>query len=151
MFDIQVKLKVILADCPEDGLAAIDFRRQYGIPDAPSNMVALEFVSDGEDLCRAAARYLNRSADLIILGEGKNGSADPREQVPSYTASPAARALVSPISNEYGGGRRGAYAVPTAPVGAFLRDPDEGLIDLIDALAQAAATDELARSARPSK
>lgn len=68
--------------CPKNGLAAIDFRRQHGLPDAPSNIIILpSFQWEDEAFVREHAHLADSDAD--IEGSGRAG-----KQINLYVGAP---------------------------------------------------------------
>jgi hypothetical protein len=60
-------LFVEIEGCPYDGLPAIDFRRRAGLPEEPTNKVALgPYTFTDEAYCRGLAHLLNDKADLEV-------------------------------------------------------------------------------------
>lgn len=71
MFKVQLKFSIALEGCPDYGIPAIDFRRKFGIPEAPDNMVKVDFERVDEKLCRKFADYCNTNGDLILRDRGE--------------------------------------------------------------------------------
>lgn len=68
MFKIysQNTLDCFIEGCPENGLPAIDFRRQHGLPDAPTNRIHIKLDHPSEAVCRRFQEFLNYEGDLRI-------------------------------------------------------------------------------------
>ncbi len=67
MFRISIETELIIKDCPESGVAAIDWRRKHGVEPAPTNKFLFVYHDDSdEDFCRAFLALLNKDADLVI-------------------------------------------------------------------------------------
>lgn len=64
MFDITIHLTTKIADCPPEGLAAIDFRRNHGLPERASAVEEIQVEISDELACRAAQHRLSSGADL---------------------------------------------------------------------------------------
>ena len=55
MYQINISRDVIIQDCPENGLAAVDFRRAAGLPEDTSNEIRLDVSAQDEAVIRAIA------------------------------------------------------------------------------------------------
>lgn len=55
-----------LRGCPESGLAAIDFRREHGLPEAPDDVVVHGLDVRAEDLVRKYSAWANRHARIHL-------------------------------------------------------------------------------------
>lgn len=55
MFKFQIERTVVIEGCPVSGLAAVDFRRANGLPDATDNEVVIAADITSESLVRALA------------------------------------------------------------------------------------------------
>lgn len=68
MFRTLIKTSVLIADCPAEGIAAVDWRRSNGLPEDASNAVRIETGSDSEATFRAIAAewpdVIDRNADV---------------------------------------------------------------------------------------
>lgn len=68
MFNVKIKCTAIIKDCPESGVAAIDWRREQGIPDAPTNKIDVVIDVTSEPLVRELGGG-NSTADITISTE----------------------------------------------------------------------------------
>lgn len=58
------KLEVIIEGCPKSGIPAIDFRRQAGLPESPTNVIKLLVDLTSEAAVRQFAQFANSDADI---------------------------------------------------------------------------------------
>ena len=68
MFNVKIKCTAIIKDCPESGVAAIDWRREQGIPDAPTNQIDVVIDVVSEPLVRELGGG-DSAADITISTE----------------------------------------------------------------------------------
>ena len=68
MFNVRIKCTAIIKDCPELGVAAIDWRREQGIPDAPTNQIDVVIDVVSEPLVRELGGG-DSAADITISTE----------------------------------------------------------------------------------
>jgi hypothetical protein len=66
MFKYSIDVEVRIEGCPEQGLAAVDFRRKHELPEAPTNVIPLKLEGVSEAVCRDVNRYLDDNADLEL-------------------------------------------------------------------------------------
>lgn len=65
MFKISLTVNVHYEGCPENGLAAIDWRDSMGLFRKPSNFAfQIKFLMENEKLCRLNPALLDENADL---------------------------------------------------------------------------------------
>lgn len=98
MFRIIIKptRKYEIVGCPDDGVAAVDFRRSHGIPPAPHDKVSYDLDYTSEAICRRFQAKLNGEADLDLDGLFQYSNHGDHQSV-----SPAGAALAgAPINNE---------------------------------------------------
>lgn len=73
MFQVHLgKITVAYAGCPAHGLAAVDWRRAHGLPDATDNIGIHAYsppVFEDERLCRLVADCLDDDADFVEAAE----------------------------------------------------------------------------------
>jgi len=116
MFKVKLNLTVVIADCPPNGIAAVQFRQQRGIPAAPHNRYDINWEGQSEELCKTYPQYLNDEADLILWTNSDHS--------PHHMCSEAGNQLVSKLElyNYYGTPtlRRKGYPVLPAEVVAAL-------------------------------
>ena len=82
MYRVFFPSTIVIQDCPKAGLAAVDFRRQAGLPEEPSNELATKSIAgvtpsngtspatgwiESEAICRKFADQLDRHADLHLV------------------------------------------------------------------------------------
>lgn len=118
MFQVNINTEVIIKECPKSGLAAVDFRREAGLPEAATNKVSIKlFRENWEEICRRFPGYLNDEADLVIGGlcDANAALSCPRNQ-----ATETSR-------HYYNYGAR--FRLPAESLVGILRDADEGGIN----------------------
>jgi hypothetical protein len=67
MFKVKINVLVKIQGCPDDGLAAVTFRRKHGLPEQPNNLANFEYESGSDEaFCQQFPELLNANADLIL-------------------------------------------------------------------------------------
>lgn len=86
MFELSINnLRGFIAGCPTEGLAAIDYRRAYGLSDRPTNRIdpINPDTITSEAICRRYANRLDRDANLSL---GADGLTYPPAVIQSFAA-----------------------------------------------------------------
>lgn len=65
MFNVKLNVVVAIQGCPENGLAAVDFRKEHGLKPEPTKFVNVAYEANDEAFCRTFP-YLNRDADFVF-------------------------------------------------------------------------------------
>lgn len=52
MFAVSINRSVVIEGCPKEGIEAVDFRRQHGLPERPTNKEEVNFTATDESLFR---------------------------------------------------------------------------------------------------
>lgn len=76
MFNVKINFRVKLAECPENGLPAIDWRKEHGIDPQPTNVVIIGYSGHDEALCREFPQLLNAEGDLLIYNAENSSASD---------------------------------------------------------------------------
>ena len=113
--DAQRPFVVLIEGCPESGIAAVDFRRQVGLPEQPTNQVSLPgFKFEDEAFVRANFSLADDYADIHLDRQHLQGWAcDDQGNV----AKLSSRGMRQPHGYGYAG--TGHYAEPAA-IAAYL-------------------------------
>ena len=135
MFRINFERSVRIEGCPDSGVAAIDFRRNHGLPDLPDNDQKVEIRLTSERVARRAAELgmLDYAADL-----GTDWDAAPRQ----FSVRPYEEIPKTPVRGESCFDRI-RVVLPPATVGALLDPPQTagaGREDAVIAVLEAAAS-----------
>ena len=64
MFDVKLNLSVEIEGRPESGIPAIDFRRQHGLPEVPTNVIDIPVDQHDETVVRKFADFANAEGNL---------------------------------------------------------------------------------------
>jgi len=133
------RLSVIIEGCPEKGIPAIDFRRSRGIPEAPTNRIAIPLDMTSESLVRKYERFTDAEGDL------KSNRGENAQHYDSYDNGK------DDVAGLVGSSSRGGYLVrhvvsPMAVLGG-LSGTEEG----IDALLAELASDKAGQKIKAEK
>lgn len=75
MFHVYLPyLEVKIEGCPESGVAAVDFRRQNGLPESPSDVIAIPLDLQSEAIVRAFPQFADSSADIKYPNNPRYGN-----------------------------------------------------------------------------
>lgn len=89
MFLIQINVNLSIKDCPDTGVACLDFRRAAGLGDYTTPWVRVSVQFTDETLCRKFSEYLDEDANLLILGSGDRPRLPVRSEYHGFPAMPA--------------------------------------------------------------
>jgi len=101
MFKISFPgLEVKIEGCPEAGIAAIDFRRKHGLPEAPTNKQAIPLELTSERLVRKYAAHADHSGDLASYAHPRYGNqcSDRTTMESSVSSGIVTQHVVSPMA-----------------------------------------------------
>ena len=66
VYQYQIDVTIKLDGCPDNGIDAVDWRREHGLPLEPTNVVKVQASGESESLCRRFRDGLSATADLIM-------------------------------------------------------------------------------------
>lgn len=153
MYNIDLTLSLTIAGCPDNGLAAIDFRTSAGITPEPSREIKMRLLScpadksvhgatyivvaDPEAVCRAMPALLTSSADMLDWSARK-GFDQKRESRPYWIAGPSGTTDYQ-SGGDYAGAVPHRLPIPASAIAAGLSGTSYGVIALLTAIQEATA------------
>lgn len=66
MYQYRIDVTIKLDGCPDNGIAAVDWRCEHGLPLEPTNIFKVHASGESESLCRRFRDGLSETADLTL-------------------------------------------------------------------------------------
>lgn len=72
MFNVKFDFMARIAECPDSGLPAIDFRRKHGLPAGSTQLEAVKWEAESEPFVRRFATLADNAGDIALIGGSHN-------------------------------------------------------------------------------
>lgn len=146
MFEVKIDVALKLDGCPESGLAAIDWRRQNKLPEAPTNVVRLQWEGQSEAFCRRFRDLLDGESNLTVITN--------KDTYSQFSLSWKNSAANQWVANDPWDNKSLSYSTVSADLArqfATATPPESAAVELVQRLIDQAAATRAEREARKAR